>query len=305
MRRGDDAEEMYHKEQWAEFIDAAEREIATGWKEPCHWWTMLAHAYRKLGKRAEARKALESGVQRHPDEALPHAFLGTCLAGESAGKPEVRQEAIRLWNLALKKQEGRHSTFDHLRKEILVLKALPEAEPYPPVSKPVRKYLVDLKECGLFENLTVEEVLSRAIDELGSDVVHDKRRGIRESLLCLDTPRYLFSDWRYAAGELLGDVSRLLAPHRVQLAFERETDPDKDGVRNVTFSIAGESREHTVDAADAVVRAVNERLVVREAPVRFYQMNKNEGSDGYWFLLLRPTEAAAIKQKKLVDIDLP
>lgn len=296
-----EVEQLFHHERWAEFVRAARKAMVPGWKEPVHWWTMLARAYRKLGKRPEAKRALETGVERYPRHALCHAFLGTWLARESAGKPEVRKQALRHWRRAVK-FDG--DTFAHLGEEAAVLEALPPNAPYPPVKERVLRYVSALKASGLFEDLSVDQVVRQAIDDLGTDVVYEARSDL-ESFLSLERHRYLESDWRYSARDVLADASKLLEPHEVVLRFEREGVPGRAGNRTVEFTVDGKSHKCKVKGVDDLARALNRRLKASKSRHRLYQMTRSKMDDQYEFLLLRPAEAAALRKRKLIAIELP
>ncbi|MCC6740196.1 MAG: hypothetical protein IT452_14210 [Planctomycetia bacterium] len=302
MAEWPDGEEFYAREQWSEFISAAETKIAAGWSEPAHWWTMLANAYQRLGRRDDVKRALETGVRRHPTKAVCHAFLGTYLAEESAGKPDLRELAILHWRKAieLERRDG-FSTFDHYQKEIDLLLRMASADTYPPVRRSVRDYVAKLKDAGFFREYTESEVLARAQREFGADLLRAKGADL-ESYAELDPSRHLSCDWRFSALDLLQEASNLVGSRVLGFEKRSEGEPAPDGVRSVTFMAAG--AEHTIqgEAADDFLAALNEILRKVGVDSRIYKMSRCEGSDGYEFLVLNSEEAAALQRQRLIRI---
>ncbi|GEM_PF-4688597 len=312
MYRWQEVEAHYHAKRWREFIDAVTHEVDSGWKEPHNWWAMVSRAHESLGDLAAAEGALRRGIERHPDEPLCYACLGSMLAGRSAGDATTRQEALVHWREALRRQGIPHggsgmreSTFSYLREEIPVLEGLALDDRYPPVSPEVEKAVSGLKACGLFEDRTVAEVLWEARRTFGDRIVVRPGRRPYDTFLTMDARRYLGSDWRYAAEDVLADAAALLRPHGVEIEFRSETEPDEEGNRKVAFSMQGIAREATVDSVAALVRVVNGGLTELGAAYRFFQLRQAEQDDQYDFLLLAPSEADAIRNAKLFSIDLP
>ncbi|MCE9581944.1 MAG: hypothetical protein K8T20_05455 [Planctomycetes bacterium] len=298
-----DIENLYFKERWSDFIKAAESSMASGWEEQAHWWTMLSHAYAKIGKRVEAKRCLERGVERHPNEPVCHAFLGTWLATESTGHPEIRSEAIRRWKTALDlESKTMFSTFRPLREEITALEKLPISDPYPPVKKRVVSYVSKLKSAGLFENLSVKDVLRMAIEELGASLVQAKGEEL-ESFVILDRSRYRACDWRFSAEDLLTEVAPTLLAHGAIVKSLSESDAAEDGSRTVSFSVGTHQYSCQIEGADELLRAVNKALKAANTPVNFYHMRRSKFDDGYEFLLLRDSEAMILMDEKLVSLD--
>lgn len=60
-------------------------------------WTYVGRAYYELKNYAEARRALETAVQRHNDDAMAHLYLGLTLAREGD-----RQRGLREIQMGLK-----------------------------------------------------------------------------------------------------------------------------------------------------------------------------------------------------------
>lgn len=90
MYRWQEVEAHYHSKRWREFIDPATHDIESGWREPHNWWAMFSKAHEALGDHAAAESALRRGIERHPEEPLCHAFLGTQLARRSVGDAAAR-----------------------------------------------------------------------------------------------------------------------------------------------------------------------------------------------------------------------
>jgi hypothetical protein len=262
---------------------------------------MLSRAYKQLGMRRAAKQALLTGVERHPKEALCHGILGTWLAQESAGRPELRQQAVKHWKLAARFNAA---TWGHLDEEISLLQALAPDDHYPPVPTRVLRYVESLKAIGLFENLTVEQVVKLAIDSLGAESLRERRSRL-EGIVSLDRRRYVASDWRYDACDVLEHVALLLEPRGVALVFEDESEIDGRGAREVRFSLAGRSRKIRARGVDELARAINDGLARIKAAHRLYELTRSRRDDHYEFLLLRAGEAAAARRGRLMGLALP
>lgn len=297
-----DIEELYDQGRWAQFVRACQQEIDSGWKEQPEWWTMLAFAYDKLSNPSEALRCLETGVARHPKAAVCHAFYGTRLAEESAGKPEMRAKAIRHWRVALEleRKEG-YSTFNDLQQEIEVLSALKRTEVYPPVSDRVRSYVGKLKAAGLFSDLGVDAVLAMAGQEVGQSLLTAKGKAL-ETFVQLDSTRHLDCDWRFSALNLLKQAAKMLAGDGLTLKTLSETKPDEKGRRKARFVVGSKTLSCDGILADEFLLCLNEILAEIGIPKRFFRMRRSNEDDGYEFLLLTKQEARELRTKKLVDI---
>lgn len=126
-----------------------------------------------------------------------------------------------------------YSTFRSLGKEIDILLKLKPSENYPPVAASIIQYVSGLKSAGLFENQTVDEVLSLARVEIGAELLRAKGKD-RESFVQFDRTRYLWCDWKFSALDLLSEAAEKLEKDGFELKPQSEADPDKSGLRSAT-----------------------------------------------------------------------